>query len=168
MQLGRANRQNGLARKKPKDLWYPQHSRSKGCCSRLAVHWHETGVSKHIKAKTGQNELGAIHWLPLPGPFVWVEVRKTGEAVDTNYNSSVTGPKQTQRPGGMQESNGDDGEIGTANQEEFCGSRGRDPLAPRRIEGYPAALIFLHTERYAFFFFGIPFRSVLPDQKLRS
>ena len=64
----------------------------------------------------------------------------------------ATGPKQTQRPGGMQDSNGDDAGMGTANQGEFCGSRGRDALAPRRIEDYPAAPIFVQTERYTFFF----------------
>ena len=37
----------------------------------------------------------------------------------------------------MQNSNGDDGEMGTANEGQFCGSRGRDALSARRIEDYP-------------------------------
>ena len=65
----------------------------------------------------------------------------------------ATGPKQTQRPGGMQNSNGDDGGVGTANQGEFCGSRGRDALAPRRIEDYPAAREVPRGNREVYLFF---------------
>ena len=91
----------------------------------------------------------------------------TNEQLNSGLLSACHRAKTNATTDGMQKSNGDDGEMGTANQGEFCGSRGRDALAPRRIEDYPAAHIFVQTERYTFFF-GIPFRSVLPDQKLRS
>ena len=74
-------------------------------------------------------------------------------------------PKQAQLPGGMQNSNGDDGEMGTANQGEFCGSRGRDALAPRRIQDYPAAREVPEGYREVYLFFWYTFSECPPGSK---